>query len=962
MFLWIKLLENEISPEQNAKELSQTVFEMPSGISEAYTREVEKINQLSSKRKFKALQILRWVLFAVRPLRVKELAEALILSDNDESHEYPHESLPDAWSDGFVDEDYVNGLILGRCGSLIELRSSHRSEPLANQTIHFVHFSVNEYLLSLAPTAPLAEALGLMDTKAEESRLSKLCLYYLTLDVFNETPPDTDIYPFLSYAAWAWYFHGYHKSPLPPRDIMQWTQKVFDPSKSNWRVWAPVLEAELLDPDDQGSESGSETTYSFIDIEDSESEKCGSEGSYREEIEHFGDEKALERLDPGSMPHTPNESPLLASVQNPIYYASLLGLIEVLKWLEEQGLDCCCTGGRFGFPLQAAVARNQLEMVKHLLNRHVDVLQKGGQYGSAIVAAAAMSTPEITMLLLDENADVNSTDARGWTALHQASKRGSTEIVEKLQERGAPIDAATDFGSTAISLACMNRNTDVVSFLISKGADLKLADKSGKMPLHFAIANGQADLACELLDAGAPIDARISIYQGWTPLFLAVAMSSPQVVKKLLQLGADVNCRFKYNWTALHQAAGDGNTGIVEDLLESGADVTYLDDHGSTPLHTAAIEGHQNVMKLLLDYRADAEQAADGDFTVSFVAAQVGNLAALELLLERGALINCIHESSQATLFDTAMSSERGDIAEFLVRHRCFQTRSATTSTNKLRRRSILANQREDNIIMMAFHNDLEAVKRFVQDKYGSATLQDEFDEALRVAAACGFINIVTLLLQNGANLGRKDVNGRTALHHAVFNWHEDVTCVLTEEGASLSVEDDIGSTPVDVAVRKGMQALSFIQSSMRELTLSIKRRPSLIEYNEHRGIPDQPLNIRKAISGAWGGHYEYLTWQRDRKDPFSIVIPAPPDHGPVVGDCTFSNEGEDLIGEFLYHGFIDEKNVVWFVKLYEKLGWLYRGELDSQLQTLKGTWGSNRKLWFGSFKLTRSPNTFGVE
>lgn len=958
MFLWIKLLENEISPEQNAKQLSQTVFKMPSGINEAYTREVEKILSLSPKRKVEALQILRWVLFAVRPLRVKELAEALIVSDIEESHEYPHDSLPDEWRDGFVDEDYVNGLILGRCGSLLELRSSHPSEPLANQTIHFVHFSVKEYLLSLTPTAPLAEALGLVDTKAEEIRLSKICLHYLTLDVFKETPPDTDIYPFLSYAAWAWYFHGYLKSPLPPRDIVQWTQKVFDPSQSNWRVWAPVLEAELLDPDDQGSES--ETTYSIPDREDTESEEMDSEEKNGEEIEEPTNEEGLERLDPGLMPHTPTENPLLVTVQNPIYYASLLGLIEVLKWLEEQGLDCCCTGGYFGFPLQAAVARNQLETVTHLLNRHVDVSQKGGPYGSAIVAAGAMSTPEITMLLLDRNADVNSTDTRGWTALHQASKRGSAKIVEILQERGAPIDAVTDFGSTAISLACMNGNTDVVSLLISKGADLQLADKDGKMPLHIAIENGQTDLACQLLDAGAPIDAKVS--KGWTPLLLAVAMSSPQVVKKLLQLGADVNCRFKYNLTALHQAASGGNTGIVEDLLKAGAQVAYLDDHDSTPLCTAAIEGHLNVMKLLLDHRADAEQAADGDSRVSFVATEVGNLAALELLLERGALVNRIRESSQTTLFDTAMLNESEDVAEFLVRNGCFQTRSATETTEKMHRRNTLADRPEDKLVMMTFHNDLEAVRSFVQDRHGTAIRQDELDEALRVAAACGFVNIVTLLLENGASLGRKDVNGRTALHHAVFNWHEDVAYVLIEEGASLSVEDDIGSTPVDGAVSKGMQALSFIQRSMRELTLSIKRRPSLIEYKEHRGVSGKPLHIRKAISGAWEGHYEYLAWQRDRKDPFSIVIPAPSDHGPVVDDCAFSNEGADMVGKFLYHGFIDEKNVVWFVKLYETLGWLYRGELDLQLQTLRGTWGSNRKLWFGSFKLTRSLNSFEVK
>ena len=957
MFLWIKLLENEISPEQNAKELSQTVLEMPSGISEAYTREVEKIEQLSPKHKVQALQILRWVLFAVRPLRVKELAEALIVSHDEESHEYPHDSLPDAWRDGFVDEDYVNGLILGRCGSLLELRSSHLSEPLANQTIHFVHFSVQEYLLSLAPTAPLAKALGLVDTKAEEIRLSKICLRYLTLDVFKEAPPNTDIYPFLSYAAWAWYFHGYLKSPLPSRDIVQWTQKVFDPSQPNWRVWAPVLEAELLDPDDQGSES--EPTESITENEGTESEETDSEIKNGESIKGSADE-GLERLDLDVMPHTPTEEPCSVSVQNPIYYACLLGLIDVLKWLEEQGLDCCCNGGRFGFPLQAAVARNQFETVAHLLNRQVDVSQKGGRYGSAIVAAGAMSTPYITMLLLDKNADVTSTDTRGWTALHYASGRGSANIVEKLQARGAPIDAVTDFGSTAISLACMNGNTDVVSFLLSKGADLNLADKDGEMPLHIAIAYGQTDLACQLLDAGAPIDAKVS--KGWTPLHQAVEIKSPQVVKKLLQLGADVNCRFDDNSTALHEAAYVGDTRIVECLLNAGAQVTYWDDEGLTALHTAAIEGHLNVMKLLLDHGADVEQVAEDYLPVSFVAAQVGNLAVLELLLERGVLVNCIFGCSQETLFDVAMFNKSDNVAEFLVKHGCFQSRSATRTTEKMEWRNTLANRPENNLVMLAYHNDFDAVKSFVQDRHDTATRQNELDEALRVAAACGFVNIVTLLLENGANLGRRDVNGRTALHHAVLNWHEDVAFVLVEEGASLSVEDDIGSTPIDGAVGKGMQALSFVQSYMREWTLSITKRPSHIEYEERRGISGNPLHIRKAVSGAWEGHCEYLTWARDRKDRFSIVVPAPSDHGPVVDDCTFSNEGADMVGKFLYHGFIDEKNVVWFVKLYEEFGWLCRGELDSQLLTLRGTWGSNRKLWFGSFEMTRSLNGFEVE
>ncbi|CAN9243858.1 unnamed protein product [Alternaria alternata] len=81
MFLWIKLLENEISPGQNAKQLRAAVQEMPSGISEAYSRELEKIVQLAPNNKNMAVTILRWVLFAARPLLVKELAEALVVSD-----------------------------------------------------------------------------------------------------------------------------------------------------------------------------------------------------------------------------------------------------------------------------------------------------------------------------------------------------------------------------------------------------------------------------------------------------------------------------------------------------------------------------------------------------------------------------------------------------------------------------------------------------------------------------------------------------------------------------------------------------------------------------------------------------------------------------------------------------------------------------------------------------------------
>lgn len=237
MFLMIKLLEQDIYPGKNEKQLNRTIKNMPSGIGQAYSRELNKISLLKPFEKEQAVALLKWVLFAVRPLKVKELAEALAVSSDDLEEGYPSDDLPDSWHDGFVDEDYVREMIIGPCGSLLQLRSTGPGLPLADHTVHFVHFSVKEFLTTPDVNSDWAVRLGIQNSTAEELRLSNICLRYLTLDNFQTVPPATSIYPFLSYASWAWYFHSFHQSPIPPTPIVRRTQKAFDPSICSWKVW-----------------------------------------------------------------------------------------------------------------------------------------------------------------------------------------------------------------------------------------------------------------------------------------------------------------------------------------------------------------------------------------------------------------------------------------------------------------------------------------------------------------------------------------------------------------------------------------------------------------------------------------------------------------------------------------------------------------------------------------------------
>ena len=58
-----------------------------------------------------------------------------------------------------------------------------------------------------------------------------------------------------------------------------------------------------------------------------------------------------------------------------------------------------------------------------------------------------------------------------------------------------------------------------------------------------------------------------------TPLMEKVIADDPAAVSKLIKEGADVNAKNNYGWTALSHAARSGNAELVKLLLEHGADV-----------------------------------------------------------------------------------------------------------------------------------------------------------------------------------------------------------------------------------------------------------------------------------------------------------------------------------------------------------------------------------------------------
>ena len=114
----------------------------------------------------------------------------------------------------------------------------------------------------------------------------------------------------------------------------------------------------------------------------------------------------------------------------------------------------------------------------------------------------------------------------------------------------------------------------------------------------MAAANaGHVQIVRALLEAGAD-PARVDQIDK-TALLYAAAAGHVEPMDVLLDRGIDVNARYRHDLTALMWAAGYGKTAAVQRLLERGADPALRDDRGKTAADIARDNKHEDLSKLL---------------------------------------------------------------------------------------------------------------------------------------------------------------------------------------------------------------------------------------------------------------------------------------------------------------------------------------------------------------------------
>ena len=209
-------------------------------------------------------------------------------------------------------------------------------------------------------------------------------------------------------------------------------------------------------------------------------------------------------------------------------------------------------------------------------------LHYAAQYGFVLVVELILSRMRLWGQL-ESSSKANAAfwlDAEGWSPLHLSVTGGhlkTTKALLKTQNwrNGTDLDPSVESyineSGEVLANATKSNFIDIVAILVDAGLNLNFQDEQGESALHVAARFGHVECAKLLLAGTTNQKASTEIVEstfGWTPLFVASVDGHLNMVKALIEAGANLVRTDYSGWTAKEHAALRGHMEIARTLAE----------------------------------------------------------------------------------------------------------------------------------------------------------------------------------------------------------------------------------------------------------------------------------------------------------------------------------------------------------------------------------------------------------
>ncbi|HNL55997.1 MAG TPA: ankyrin repeat domain-containing protein, partial [Turneriella sp.] len=212
----------------------------------------------------------------------------------------------------------------------------------------------------------------------------------------------------------------------------------------------------------------------------------------------------------------------------------------------------------------------------------------------ALLAAVKIKDLGAAQAAVNRGANVNVVDDKGYSPLSYSVELADAPMIEYLRSRGA----MNALASRKLVLAIRADSIEVFNASLNDYADPNYTDKDLQTPLLIASAYGNYDMVKTLLERGAQVHARDK--DGYSAAFYAAQENRVRILDELIRRKTDLVRKNNFGYTPLILAAAKGHVEAVRRLVEAGVDVNATADNGGTAAYWAAIKDHDEVVKILV--------------------------------------------------------------------------------------------------------------------------------------------------------------------------------------------------------------------------------------------------------------------------------------------------------------------------------------------------------------------------
>jgi ankyrin repeat protein len=411
------------------------------------------------------------------------------------------------------------------------------------------------------------------------------------------------------------------------------------------------------------------------------------------------------------------------------------------------------------------------------------------------------------------------------TKLKKAVAKGDLELVRAALRDGADVNCMVKLDEIDPLYQYLMYRHEVLHYLRVD------EQKSSSFPvLTLAVKNGNVEIMKELLQSGADVNLRSSSYLVG-PLHVAAMKDDKEALQELLKKGADVDLKDGVDKAPIHYASKKGHIEALQELIKCGADVNLKGRRCKAPIHYASKGGHTEALRELIKYGADVNLKDWDDKAPIHYASAGGHTEALQEIIKCGADVNLKDLNSKAPIH-YAIEGGYDETARELIK--------SGADVN------IKDGWGKAPICYATEGGHTQAVLDLIKGgAYGS--LKDGWGKALmHYAIEVGDTQILLDLIKFGAHVNPKD---KALMRYATEGGHTEILWELVKRGADVSLKDEDHKAPIHYASKGGhTQAIMVLIKGGADVDLKDWGRKSPIHYATEGGHAE---SLRVLIKGG---------------------------------------------------------------------------------------------------------------